>query len=67
MAYGCEEQHIFPWNVLLGLNISSLQRYSVLSDILVKIELCISLESESKLISFAWILPVSFKLWFSVF
>ena len=49
-----------------GVAISSLQCYSVLSDILVKNELCIPLERGSNFyllvkVSFAYLLPVSLK------
>ena len=49
-------------------NISSLQCYSVLSDIWVKIELCIPLEPESSvMLLFAYLLSVSLNsLCFSV-
>ena len=40
----------YSYNII-GRRISSLQCYSVLSDILVKIELCIPLESESSVLS----------------
>ena len=56
----------------LCFRVSSLQYYSVLSDIWVKIELCIPLESESSVLStcnvlLAYLLPVSLNsLCFSV-
>ena len=48
---GAQKNRLNEMVVLLIQNISSLQCYSVLSDILVKIELCIPLERGSDVLS----------------